>query len=144
VRVTATGGHYVDKAMENHDQINLTVQFEQEHTLEVSGSTCNATGIETMIRGHKANLYLSGNICELRPEQIFADEVEVQSVKFEPFDWQDLLRMNWLHCIRTREQNLSPVELGTKVMVIVDLATRSLGEGGAFGFSPASMTAFRI
>lgn len=145
VRVTATGGHYIDKAMENHDQINITVQFEQEHTMEVLGSTCNATGIETMVRGHKANLYLAGNNCELRPEQLFTDDVEVQTVKFEPsVDPQDLLRMNWLHCVRTREPNLSPVELGTKVMVIVDLATRSLWEGGAFGFSPASMTSFRI
>jgi predicted dehydrogenase len=144
VRVTATGGHYVDKAMENHDQVNITVQFEGEHTMEVFGSTCNATGIETMIRGHKGNLYLSGNSCEMRPEQIFADEVEAKTTKFESVPDQDLLRMNWLHCIRTREPNLSPVELGTKVMVIVDLATHSLWEGGAFGFSTASMTSFRI
>jgi predicted dehydrogenase len=144
VRVSATGGHYVDKAMENHDQVNITAQFEGEHTMEVLGSTCNATGIETMIRGHKGNLYLAGNSCEMRPEQIFADEVEPKTTKFESVPDQDLLRMNWLHCIRTREPNLSQVELGTKVMVIVDLATRSLWEGGSFGFSPASMTSFRI
>jgi predicted dehydrogenase len=143
VRVNATGGHYVDKAMENHDQVNITVQFEGEHTMEVLGSTCNATGIETMIRGHKGNLYLGGNNCELRPEQIFADEVEPKTAKFENVPDQDLLRMNWLHCIRTREPNLSPVELGTKVMVIVDLATRALWEGCAMSFSPASLTAFR-
>src|SRR6185295_17135317 len=89
VRVSATGGHYVDKAMENHDQVNITVQFEQEHTLEVFGSTCNATGVETMIRGHKANLYLANSSCELRPEQIFADEVEPKSAKFETVPDQD-------------------------------------------------------
>jgi len=144
VRVTATGGHYVDKAMENHDQVNITVQFEKEHTLDVLGSTCNSTGLETLIRGHKANLFLGGNNCELRPEQPYAEQVEGQSAKFESVEDQSLLRMNWLHCMRTREPNRSPVELGTKVMVIVDLATRALWEGHTWGFSPASLSAFPI
>jgi predicted dehydrogenase len=39
VRVTASGGHYIDKAMENHDQVNLTIEFENEHTMVVAGST---------------------------------------------------------------------------------------------------------
>jgi predicted dehydrogenase len=144
VRVTATGGHYVDKAMENHDQVNLTVQFEKEHTMDVLGSTCNSTGLEILIRGNKANLFLGGNNCELRPEQPYAETVEGQSAKFESVPDQDLLRMNWLHCMRTREPNQSPVELATKVMVIVDLATRALWEGHSWGFSPASLTAFPI
>jgi predicted dehydrogenase len=140
VRVTATGGHYVDKAMENHDQVNVTVQFEKEHTMEVLGSTCNATGLETLIRGHRANLYLGGNNCELRPEQPFAEEIEGQSAKFESVPDQDLLRLDWLKCIRTREPNRSPVDLGIKVMVAVDLAARALWQGGSWGFQPASLT----
>ena len=36
---------------------------------------------------------------------------------------------------------MSTVELGTKAMVIVDLATRSMWEGKAFCFDPAAMTA---
>ena len=144
VRVTATGGHYVDKSMENHDQVNITVQFEKEHTLEVLGSTCNATGIETLIRGHRANLFLGGNNCDLKPEQAYAEEVEGQTAKFESVSDQDLLRMNWLHCIRTREPCHSPVELATKVMVIVDLATRALWEGHTLGFSPASLSSVPI
>jgi predicted dehydrogenase len=74
-RVVASGGHYVDKAMDNHDQVNINVEFEREHTMLIAGSTCNETGVETMIRGHKANLYLGGRHCELRPERIFADEI---------------------------------------------------------------------
>ena len=82
VRVTATGGHYFDKAMENHDQVNLTVQFEREHTMIVAGSTCNATGLEDMIRGTKGNLYLGGNNCVLRPEQAYADDIDPEEHKF--------------------------------------------------------------
>jgi hypothetical protein len=39
---------------------------------------------------------------------------------------------------------VSDVELGTKVMVIVDLATRSLWEGGAFGYDPARRKVKRL
>lgn len=143
VRVTATGGHYIDKAMENHDQVQLTVQFEKEHTMDVLGSTCNALTIDDVIRGNKANLLLAGNDCNLKPEPTYADEVEEQTAKFEKVADQDLLRMNWLKCMRTREAPASPVELATRAMVVIDLATRALWEGGTWGFSPASLTAFR-
>ena len=138
-RVVAAGGHYVDKVMENHDQVNLTIQFEKEHTMIVAGSTANERGLETLIRGHKANLYLDGRTTKLVPEQLFANEVDERTVTGEDHgDDQDALRLRWLECIRTREPSPSPVELGAKVMVIVDLATRSMWEGGAFEFDPQS------
>lgn len=138
-RVTASGGHYVDKVMENHDQINITVEFENEHTMIVAGSTANELGLETVIRGHKGNLYVGGRNTVLRPERLFADEVEEQTITGADIgDSQDALRLKWIDCIRTRDPVPSPVGLSAKVMVIVDLATRSLWEGGAFGYDPAS------
>jgi predicted dehydrogenase len=146
VRVTATGGHYIDKAMENHDQVNLTIQFEHEHTLTIAGSTCNAHGLEPMIRGHKGSIYLSGNRCLMRPESIFVDEVDEHDFRYQGENTQGRHRLNFLKAVRTRkpEDNLSSVELGVQMMVIVDLASRSMWEGAAFGYSPASMTAYRI
>lgn len=140
-RVVACGGHYVDKAMENHDQVDLTVQFEGQHTLTVSGSTCNEKGIETMIRGHEATLYLGGKDCVLRPERHWVEEIDEQKIICKSLPDQDMIRLDWLSCIRSREANLSPVELGMKVMVIVDLATRSMWEGKAFEFDPNSLIA---
>jgi predicted dehydrogenase len=138
-RVTAAGGHYVDKVMENHDQINITVEFEKEHTMIVAGSTANELGLETVIRGHKGNLYVGGRNAVIRPERLFADEVEEQTFTGADIgDDQDLLRLKWVEGIRTREPVPSPVELGAKVMVIVDLATRSIWEGGAFSYDPGS------
>jgi len=138
VRVTASGGHYIDKVMENHDQVNLTIEFENEHTMIVAGSTANEVGLETVIRGHKGNLYVGGRNAILRPERLFADELEEKTIVGEDIgDDQDALRQRWLECVHTREAPPSPVELGTKVMVIVDLATRSMWEGGAFGYDPA-------
>jgi len=140
-RVVATGGHYVDKAMENHDQVDLIVQFEDQHTLTVSGSTCNEKGVETMIRGHEATLYLGGKDCVLRPERHWVEEIDEEKIICKSLPDQDMIRLDWLSCIRSREANLSPVELGMKVMVIVDLATRSMWEGTAFEFDPETLTA---
>ena len=143
-RVTATGGHYVDKAMENHDQVNLTVQFEDGHTMVVAGSTDNEVGLETMIRGHKANIYLNDRHCVIRPERIYVDDVDAEEITCADIgNDQDQLRLNWLECIRSRQPAASNIELASKVMVIVDLATRSMWEGSAFTFDPRSMRAER-
>jgi predicted dehydrogenase len=139
-RVVASGGHYVDKAMENHDQVNLTIEFEKEHTMIVAGSTANEVGLETVIRGHQGNLYVGGRNTLLRPERIFADTVEEKSIEGEDHgDDQDALRLHWLDAIRSKAPPASPVELAAKVMVIVDLATRSMWEGSAFGFDAKTM-----
>jgi len=139
VRVTASGGHYIDKKMENHDQVNLTVEFEGEHTMIVAGSTCNEQGIEAMIRGHEATLYLGGNNCVLRPERIFSEEIDTLDIDCNNDSPQEKLRLDWLSCVRSREQNVSQVEMATKIMVIVDLATKSMWEGHAFTFDPKTM-----
>ena len=138
--VTATGGHYVDKAMENHDQVNLTIQFGDVHTMVVAGSTCNELGIERVIRGHKGNIFVGGRNAMLRPERIYAEEVDEREIPAPPGAERDdanALRLHWLESIRTRTPPASDIELGTKVMVIVDLATRSLWEGAAFEYDPA-------
>lgn len=146
VRVSASGGHYVDAAMENHDQVNLTVEFEKGHTMIIAGSTSNEAGLEVMVRGHKANLYLGGNDCVLRPERIYAEEIEEQTFPSAPMEVandQDAHRLHWLRCMRTRATPLADVDTATKVMVIVDLATRSMWDQSAYTFDPATLTAKR-
>ena len=98
-----------------------------------------------MVRGHMGTVYLNGGNCKMVPQRIFADDVDPEEVVCENIgNDQDALRKNWLDCIRTRRQPDSNVELGTKVMVIVDLASRSMWEGKAFEFDPATMTASAI
>lgn len=147
VRVAAHGGHYIDKAMQNHDQVNITVDFEKDHTMVVAGSTCNELGVERVIRGHKANLFVGGRTAIIRPERIWADEIEEREIAPPPgpaMDDQEVMRRHWLECIRTRQQTRSDVGLGLKVMVIVDLATRSMWEGGTFQFDPESRRVSRV
>jgi predicted dehydrogenase len=146
IRVVATGGHYVDKKMQNHDQVNITIEFEREHTMVVAGSTCNELGLERVIRGHKANLFVGGRTTVLRPERIYAEEIEEREIPAPQGQGndQDNLRLNWLSCIRSREKAASDVDLGTKVMVIVDLATRSLWGGAAFEYDPVQKKARKV
>lgn len=140
-RVTATGFHHIDKDMENHDQVNMSVQFADGHTMIVAGSTCNELGLETIIRGQKANVLLNGNNCVIRPERYFVDEIEGRDITARPVSDQDMLRMDWMEAVSERREPFSSVELGTKVVVAVDLATRSMWDGKAWGFDPETMTA---
>ncbi len=142
-RVTASGGHYVDRAMENHDQVFLSVEFGDDrnangHTMIVAGSTSNDRGLETIVRGHEADLLL-GNDAKvvLRPQSPFVDDVDPQEIDCETMDWQDALRADWLDCVRTRKPNRSKVDLGVHHMVAVELATRSLWDGKAYRFDAA-------
>lgn len=144
-KVAATGAHLVDTAMENHDNVNICAQFQTGHQMMVAGSTCNEVGLEKLIRGHKGNIYLNSRHCVVRPERTFQEELDEKTIQCADIgNDQDAHRIKWLKCIRTREQPDSTVELGTKVMVIVDLATRSMWEGGAFSFDPATMTATKL
>tara|TARA_R110002074_G_scaffold17267_2_gene57127 strand:+ start:695 stop:2005 length:1311 start_codon:yes stop_codon:yes gene_type:complete len=140
-RVTACGGHYVDKAMENHDQINMTVQWEKEHTMIVAGATCNELGLDTLVRGHEGNIRLGGANCILQPERIFVDDVDEERINCKSHDDQGNLRLDWLKAVRTRGQSQSQIEMATKIMVAVDLATRSIWEGKAFAYDSKTMTA---
>jgi predicted dehydrogenase len=138
-KVAAIGGHYMDHDMENHDQVNLTIQFEKDHTMVVAGSTLNQLGTETLIRGNKANIYLNSANCVVRPEPPFEDEVDPQDIPCDSLNDQPKLRLDFWNAVRTREQNLSQVEFATKVMVIVDLATRAMWDGRTYEFDPATM-----
>ena len=128
--------------MENHDQVNLQVQFESEHTLVVAGSTANAYGFEELIRGHQASLLMAGNNCRLAPEDIYADEIEPQDLKFEGVHEHDEHRLDWFRCIQSRERRAATSRRRSR-LVIVDLATRSMWEGGAFTFDPATRSVTR-
>lgn len=141
-RVVASGSHIIDKAMENHDLTNLVVTMENGTQMIVAGSTCNEVGLETMIRGYKANLYLGSVNCQVRPERLFVDEVEGRTIECENIgNDQDVHRVAFFDCVRSRNEPPAGVDLSTKVMVIVDLATRSMWEGKAFTFDPKTMTA---
>ena len=59
----------------------------------VAGSTANEVGLETMIRGHKANLYVASRKLTMRPERQYAEEMEEKVFEGpDAGDSQDQLR----------------------------------------------------
>ncbi len=145
VRVQAIGSHLVDTEMENHDQVNLQIEFESGHQMIVAGSTCNEVGLENLIRGHEGNIYLNSRHCEVRPTQPYVDFEDPERIECPDIgNDQNVMRLDWLSSIRTRKAPFSSVDLGTKVMVVVDLATRSIWDGHAYRFDPETMTTRRV
>lgn len=140
--VKATAAHIIDKDMENHDQINMNVMFETGHTMVVAGSTNNEVGLETMVRGNMANMYLNGRHVDIRPERAYVDDIDREEITCPDIgNDQDQLRLNWLECIRSRQPAASNIDLASKVMVAVDLATRSAWDGHGYKFNPETLTA---
>ncbi|MFG0307435.1 MAG: Gfo/Idh/MocA family protein [Phycisphaerales bacterium JB040] len=144
-RVVACGSHVIDKEMENHDQVNLVIEYgNDDHQMVVAGSTANAVGLETMVRGHQANMYLNGRDVEIIPERRFVDDVERETIAVDDIgNDHNAMRKDWLECIHSRKPAKSNIDLASKVMVAVDLATRSMWEGGAFTFDEKTMKVAR-
>jgi predicted dehydrogenase len=139
-RVSGMGGRYIDKEMDNFDSVNLMIQFEQDHTMIVAGSTANDTGLETLVRGHEADMHLGGNNVSVSPQRVYVDDVDPIKEQFGGINDQDMLRLNWMSSMRTREPNASNVDMALKIMVIVDLAHRSMWDGKTFDFDPETFT----
>jgi predicted dehydrogenase len=136
VRVTAAGAHLVDLAMENHDQVHLTVQFENELVLSLMGSTCNEQGLETIVRGHEATLYLGGNRCVLTPERI--NDADPEERQFESRPIQHEHRREWIECMRSRRPPLADALTACKVAAILEMGSRALWEGSTYVLDPAT------
>ena len=83
-------------------------------------------------------------LSEASIKRVFAEEIEEQTFKSAPVPAdQDAHRLHWLDCIRTRKPAIGDVETAAKVMVIVDLATKSLWTKSAYTFDPSKLTSAR-
>jgi hypothetical protein len=81
----------------------MMAEFPSGHVIVVVGSTANERGLETIVHGHKANMFLGGNEIVVQPERVYADEVEPMRVPTELVP--DVLRAhhrNFFECVRDR------------------------------------------
>ncbi len=137
-RVAATGGIFVHKDREVPDTFHMMAEFPSGHTLLVVGSTANERGLEVLVRGHKANLLLSGTNIILQPERVYADEVEPATIPAPPLTNPLIVHQrNFFECIRdqTKQPNC-PIDVAHKVMVTLALAELSYREGKMKVFDP--------
>ncbi len=137
-RVVATGGIFVHYDREVPDTFHMMAEFPSGHVVLVAGSTANERGLETVVHGHKANMELGLSDILIRPERIYADEIDVQRIPVESVaDPLKAHHKNFFECLRDRSKSPNcPLDLAYKVMVTVGLAELSYREGRMKIFDP--------
>ncbi|MBW3625479.1 MAG: Gfo/Idh/MocA family oxidoreductase [Armatimonadetes bacterium] len=150
-RVACTGGIYMDTDTGNNpdrqvaDTTHMLVDYPSGHTILVAGSTINETGLNEMIRGHKANVLFGGNGVEVRPERPFADEVDVERVPLIENDdirqGEDIAQhqRNFLRSVRSRQQPNCPVDIAAPVQVAINMAELAYKNNKQVQFDPKTL-----
>ncbi len=127
-RVVCTGTRKISTDRQIPDTTHLLAELPSGLTMCVAGSTVNEQGLPQMIRGHKGTISFaaSNNRAELKPERIFAEEVD-------PIDFNDgskigelyRLEKNFFDCIRSGQTPYANVDLAIRVHTILCLAEMS-------------------
>lgn len=127
-RVVCTGTRKISTDRQIPDTTHLLAELPSGLTMCVAGSTVNEQGLPQMIRGHKGTITFSAsnNRAELKPERIFADEVD-------PITFNDdskigevyRLEKNFFDCVRSGAAPYANVDLAIRVHTILCLAEMS-------------------
>jgi predicted dehydrogenase len=123
------------------DFINLNVDFE-DCSLMAMSSTINEEGWPDSIRCNKATILFSGDTIEVKPERVWAEEVDSSKAK-APGDGEHIEthQKNWLNCIRNNGTPNGNIDIAIRVQVMISLAERSYRESKTFTFDPKTRTA---
>lgn len=127
-RVACTGTRKVSTDRDITDTTHLLAEFPGGLTLVVAGSTVNEQGLPDMLRGRKGTLYFSSgqNKLELRPERIFAEELDGEEFS-DPLPLASVPRLekNWFDCIRSGGTPLASIDLALRAHAVLCLAEMS-------------------
>ena len=128
-RVACTGTRQVSTDRDITDTTHLLAEFPSGLTLLVAGSTVNEQGLPDMLRGRKGTLYFatSQNKVEMKPERIFADELDAEPPfhDAQPVDDIPRLEKNWFDCIRTGGRPFAHIDLAIRGQTVLCLAEMS-------------------
>ena len=109
------------------ENVTVLAEFPSGMTLMMSSSSISEVGLTSMIRGHQATLYFGGNRVELKPERLFADEID-------PEVWEGLepsgekvseMEKNWFDCIRSGKAPYANIDLAIRVQTVISLCEMS-------------------
>lgn len=150
IRVASLGGIYVQKInpqtgkpdREVPDFTNVIIDFAEDCSLMLLGSTINEQGWQDMIRGNKATLYIGGDSVEVRPEAVWADEVEgvqEQAPGGEPIE---VHQKDFLDCIRTNGVPNCNIDLAVRVQTMISLGEMAYRQGKTMHFDPKTRKAW--
>jgi predicted dehydrogenase len=127
-RVACTGTRKVSTDRDITDSTYLLAEFPSGLTLVIVGTTVNEKGLEDILRGRKGTIYFSTgqNRVELRPERIFAEEIDPEEFSDpKPPGSLPPLEKNWFDCIRTGATPVASIDLAIRAHVVLCLAEMS-------------------
>jgi predicted dehydrogenase len=149
-RVASLGGIYVQKInpetgkkdREVPDFTNIIIDFAEECSLMLLGSTINEQGWEDMIRGNKATIYLGGDSVEVKPERVWADEVEPVSEQTPGGEPIERHEKNFFDCIRNNGTPNCGIDLAARVQTMITLGDLAYQQGKTMHFDPKTRKAW--
>jgi len=105
--------------------VQLIAEFPSGMTMHMLSSTVNERGVEEMIRGQHASLFMGGNKVELKPEKPFSEDIDPES--FGPFPAESIPahHANWFESIRANKQPNCGIDLAIRVQTVVSLGEMS-------------------
>jgi predicted dehydrogenase len=127
-RVVCTGTKKISTNREIPDTTHLLAEYPSGLTLSIGGSTVNEFGVPQIIRGRKANIFISTNAnkAELKPEKIFAEDIDAEDFSSPtPIARIEKLEKHFFDCIRTGKTPIANIDLALKVHTTLCLAEMS-------------------
>ena len=142
-RVVCTGTRKISTDRQIPDTTHLLAELPSGLTMCVAGSTVNEQGLPQIIRGHKGTISFaaSNNKAELKPERIFADEVDPETFN-DGSKIGEIYRLekNFFDCIRSGQAPYANVDLAIRVHTILCLAEMSQRMNLSLLFDPETRT----
>lgn len=147
-RVSSNGGLYVQKVNPDTgkpdrdvpDFTTITCDFGSSTMIAMS-STINEQGWPDCVRGNKGTIYFGGNTVEIKPERVWADEVEFYEEQAGEGENIVAHQKNFFDCIRTGGTPNAHIELAARVQTMITLAELSYRNNVMFTFDPATRKA---
>ena len=141
LRVTASGGIYVQKDREVPDTFFMNVDY-PEWTMQLACSVASGVGAPLVIHGTQATLFVAQNSeslnntqMELVPDQEYKDEfvkktsAESMKIDVQPFARGSHPHMdNFLDCVRSRQEPNLPARLGYQAMAAIAMGVQAYRE----------------
>jgi predicted dehydrogenase len=140
-RVACVGGNYVHtKDREVPDTTHVLVDFPSGYSMIIAGTVENEYGLGDVIRGNKATLLLAGGSVELRPERVYADEIEAEKPPVNgPGEDIGVHESNFLDCMRSRKEPNCNIDLAAPVQAVICLAEMAYKQNKQMGFDAKTM-----
>lgn len=127
-RVVCTATRKVSTNREISDTTHVLAEFPSGLTFVIVGTTVNEVGLPDTIRGRKATVYLaaSSNQAQLKPEKLFAEEMDVEEFNDPaPHGKIENLHTNFYKCIRQGGTPFCNVDLSVRANTTLALAEMS-------------------